>query len=53
MASVNVHCPRCQSAHLYRHGQNPKGQTDFAAVTATAYFNSITLMKPVSRALNS
>ncbi|TKJ79215.1 IS1 family transposase, partial [Erwinia persicina] len=25
MASVNVHCPRCQSAQVYRHGQNPKG----------------------------
>ncbi|MBL5943471.1 IS1 family transposase, partial [Enterobacter asburiae] len=23
MASVNVHCPRCQSAQVYRHGQNP------------------------------
>ena len=25
MASVNVHCPRCQSAQIYQHGQNPKG----------------------------
>ncbi|HHD8732577.1 TPA: IS1 family transposase, partial [Escherichia coli] len=25
MASVNIHCPRCQSAQVYRHGQNPKG----------------------------
>ncbi len=24
MASVTVHCPRCQSAQVYRHGQNPK-----------------------------
>ncbi|WP_342633916.1 IS1 family transposase, partial [Erwinia sp. OLCASP19] len=23
MASVNVHCPRCQSVRVYRHGQNP------------------------------
>ncbi|ELD3017151.1 IS1 family transposase, partial [Escherichia coli] len=22
MASVTVHCPRCQSAQVYRHGQN-------------------------------
>ncbi|WP_410522757.1 IS1 family transposase, partial [Pectobacterium sp. HCp5_1] len=22
MASVTVHCPRCQSALVYRHGQN-------------------------------
>ncbi|EHM0207951.1 IS1 family transposase, partial [Escherichia coli] len=26
MASVNIHCPRCQSARVYRHGQNPKGR---------------------------
>ena len=25
MASINVHCPRYQSAQVYRHGQNPKG----------------------------
>ncbi|MGA6688651.1 IS1 family transposase, partial [Escherichia coli] len=24
MASVNIYCPRCQSAQVYRHGQNPK-----------------------------
>ncbi|QLH64562.1 IS1 family transposase [Serratia symbiotica] len=29
MASVNVHCPRCQSAQVYRHGQNPKGHDRF------------------------
>ncbi|WP_143354906.1 IS1 family transposase, partial [Erwinia sp. OLMTSP26] len=22
MASVNVHCPRCQSVQVYRHGNN-------------------------------
>ncbi|HAW1732660.1 hypothetical protein FSH63_026300, partial [Escherichia coli] len=21
MARVNIHCPRCQSAQVYRHGQ--------------------------------
>ncbi|WP_409365220.1 IS1 family transposase, partial [Escherichia coli] len=21
MASVNIHCPRCQLARVYRHGQ--------------------------------
>ncbi|WP_343091269.1 IS1 family transposase, partial [Escherichia coli] len=26
MASVNIHYPRCQSAQVYRHGQNPKGR---------------------------
>lgn len=29
MASVNVHCPRCQSVQVYRHGQNPKGYDRF------------------------
>lgn len=26
MATVTVHCPRCQSAQVYRHGQNPEGR---------------------------
>ena len=30
-----------------------KAMTDFAAVTATAFFSSLTLMRPVSRALKS
>ncbi|EMR5618244.1 IS1 family transposase, partial [Salmonella enterica] len=25
MVTVNLHCPRCQSVQVYRHGQNPKG----------------------------
>ncbi|QPW27779.1 IS1 family transposase [Edwardsiella ictaluri] len=29
MVSVNVHCPPCQSAQVYRHGQNPKGHDRF------------------------
>ncbi|MBF1994371.1 hypothetical protein HW114_01945 [Serratia symbiotica] len=29
IASVNVHCPRCDPALIYRHGQNPKGQERF------------------------
>lgn len=29
MASVTVHCPRCQSAQVYRHGQNPNGHDRF------------------------
>ncbi len=29
MASVTVHYPRCQSAQVYRHGQNPKGRDRF------------------------
>ncbi|MFP0138233.1 IS1 family transposase, partial [Escherichia sp. WS1265] len=24
MASVNIHCPCCQSAQVCRHGQNPE-----------------------------
>lgn len=29
MASVTVHCPRCQSAQVYRHRQSPKGRDRF------------------------
>lgn len=29
MVSVNVHCPRCQSAQIYRYGHNPKGHDRF------------------------
>ncbi len=29
MARVIVHCPRCQSAQVCRHGQNPKGYDRF------------------------
>ncbi len=27
MASVTVHCPHCQSAQVYRHGQTRKDTT--------------------------
>ena len=36
MASVNIHCPRCQSAQVYRHGQNPKGRDRFRTYTYQA-----------------
>lgn len=29
MGSVSVHCPRCQSAQVCRHGHNPKGRDRF------------------------
>lgn len=29
MASVTVNCSRCQSAQVYRHGQNPSGHDRF------------------------
>lgn len=29
MASIIAHCPRCQSALVYRHGQSPKGHDRF------------------------
>lgn len=29
MASVNVHCPRCDTALIYRHGQNHKVKERF------------------------
>ncbi|WP_404825876.1 MULTISPECIES: IS1 family transposase [Pectobacterium] len=32
MASVTVHCPRCQSAQVYRHRQNPKSRGSVLAL---------------------
>lgn len=29
MATITVQCPRCQSALVYRHGQNQKGHDRF------------------------
>lgn len=29
MATITVHCPRCQSALAYRHGQNSKDRDRF------------------------
>lgn len=29
MVTVNLHCPRCQSVQVYRHGQNPKRHDRF------------------------
>lgn len=29
MTSVTVHCPRCQSTQVYRHGKYPKGHERF------------------------
>ncbi|ABO91941.1 InsA [Aeromonas salmonicida subsp. salmonicida A449] len=25
MASITIHCPRCNSDHVYRHGKTPAG----------------------------
>lgn len=49
MVTVNLHCPRCQSVQVYRHGQNPKDMIDSAAVTVTGYFSSVTVTSPVNR----
>ncbi|AHA63605.1 Transposase [Shigella dysenteriae 1617] len=43
---------RCRDCHRVFH-RTLKAMTDFAAVTATAFFSSLTLMRPVSRALKS
>lgn len=53
MTRVTFHCPHCQSSLFYRQGQNPKDTTCSVAVTVTASFNSLTLMKPVRMAFNS
>ncbi len=36
MASVNIHCPRCQSAQVYRHGQNPKEGANKQVISSQA-----------------
>uniref|UniRef100_UPI00396A8435 IS1 family transposase n=1 Tax=Serratia symbiotica TaxID=138074 RepID=UPI00396A8435 len=46
MACVNGHCPRCDSALVYRHGQNSKGQSRFrcrecCSVPAFLYFSTL------------
>ena len=33
MVTVNLHCPRCQSVQVYRHGQNPKRHDRFRGQT--------------------
>lgn len=52
MASVAVHCPRCQSAQVYRHGQNPKGHARFRCRDCHRVFQLTytyeALMKPAS-----
>lgn len=49
MASVTVHCPRCQSAQVYRNGDT----TGSAAGTATACFSSLTHTKSANPRLKS
>lgn len=29
MATLTVHCPRCQSARVYRHGKTPAGHARY------------------------
>ncbi len=38
MACVNVHCPRCDSVLVYRHGQNPKGHSRFRCRVCRSVF---------------
>lgn len=53
MASFPVHCPVVSLLRFTAMVRTLKAMTDFDAVTATACFSSLTLMKPVSRALKS
>ncbi|WP_027712326.1 IS1-like element transposase [Dickeya chrysanthemi] len=46
MASANVHCPRCQSAQVYRHGQNPKGHDRFRCRDGHRVFQLIYAYEP-------
>lgn len=51
MASVNVHCPAASLLRFIVMVRILKAMIDFDAVTAFVCFSSLTLMKPVSRAL--
>lgn len=39
MVGINVHCPRCDSALVYRHGKNPRVRNVSAVVNVTVYSN--------------
>ncbi|ELD0499621.1 hypothetical protein QUQ56_002644 [Escherichia coli] len=53
LVTVNRHCLRCQSVQVCRHGKNPKGQINFAAVTVTGCFSSLTVTRSVIRELKT
>lgn len=53
MASVMFIVPVVSLLRFTAMVRTLKVMTDFAAVTATAYFSSLTLMKPVSQASKS
>ncbi|WP_072034281.1 IS1 family transposase [Pectobacterium fontis] len=43
MVTAVVHCPRCQSAQVYRHGQNPKGHDRFRCRELLALLTPFTI----------
>lgn len=47
MASITVHCPRCNSDRTYRHGKTPAGHVRYRC-PAPMSFNSPTPMRPAS-----
>ncbi|MCZ8957157.1 IS1 family transposase [Escherichia albertii] len=43
MTSITVHCPRCQLALVYRHGQSPKGRDRFRSRELLALLTPFTI----------
>lgn len=38
MASITVHCPRCNSDRVYRHGKTPAGHVRYGCPTSLDVF---------------
>ena len=38
MASITVHCPRCNSGRVYRHGKTPSGYVRYRCPTCPHVF---------------
>lgn len=53
MARVTVHCLRCQSALVYRHGLNPKGHDRFRCRECHRVFQLNYSYEAVTRELKS
>ena len=46
MATVTVHCPRCNSDKVYLHGRSCSGMSAFVVAHVNVFSRAITLMKP-------
>ncbi|ECB5785372.1 hypothetical protein EZK75_25220, partial [Salmonella enterica subsp. enterica serovar Schwarzengrund] len=53
MATVTVHCPRCNSDEVYRHGRIVPGMSVSVVAHVNVFSSSLTLMKLENPALRS